>query len=101
MARMTKKDVRELTDEDKVRPVRYREDLARKSFLDTFDSIEDYLRELDVRVRLAPATEAEAARVSQITLHTNQFNLTTKRLQISDVRDRLSDPDALVLAIRG
>ncbi|MET7422808.1 HAD-IIIC family phosphatase [Dactylosporangium sp. NPDC005555] len=92
-------DVRELTDEDKVRPVRYREDLARKSFLDTFDSIEDYLRELDVRVRLAPATEAEAARVSQITLRTNQFNLTTKRLQTPDVHDRLGAADSPVLAI--
>src|SRR5262249_10371210 len=92
-------DVRELTDEDKVRPVRYREDLARKSFLDKFDSIEDYLRELDVRVRFAPATEDQAARVAQITLRTNQFNLTAKRLQTSDVRDRLGEPDTMVLAI--
>lgn len=92
-------DVRELTDEDKVRPLRYREEAARKSFLDAFGSIEGYLRELKVRVRLARATEADVSRVSQITLRTNQFNLTAERLQAADVRDRLTRPDALVLTI--
>jgi len=92
-------DVRDLTNEDTARPRRYRDDLARKSFLDDFDSIEDYLRELEVRVRLARASEAEVARVSQITLRTNQFNLTTERLQTSDVQERLREPDAEVLAI--
>jgi FkbH-like protein len=92
-------DQRELTGEDRVRPARYREEAARKGFLDRFDSVEDYLRELDVRVRVGPATEAEAARVSQLTLRTNQFNLTGRRLQPQDVRRLLDDPDALVLAV--
>ncbi|MEU4526390.1 HAD-IIIC family phosphatase [Amycolatopsis sp. NPDC024027] len=92
-------DVRELTDEDRVRPVRYREEVVRQSFLDTFDSLEDYLRELAVRVRLAPATAAEVARVAQLTLRTNQFNLTTERLQVSDVDGRRQEPGSLVLAI--
>jgi FkbH-like protein len=93
-------DVRELTEEDQVRPVRYREELARQSFLDTFDSIEDYLRELDVTVRFAPVTEAETTRVAQLTLRTNQFNLTTERLQAAEIRARCADPDVLVLGIR-
>lgn len=92
-------DVRELTEEDQARPDRYREELARLSFLDAFDSIEDYLRGLDITVRFAPATEAETARVSQLTLRTNQFNLTTERLQPPEIRDLRADPDVLVLAI--
>ncbi|POM24920.1 FkbH: FkbH domain protein [Actinomadura rubteroloni] len=93
-------DVRELTAEDRQRSGRYREDLARKDFLDTFDSLQDYLDELDVQVRLEPADDAGVPRLSQITLRTNQFNLTTERLQPADVRARLDDPDARVLSVR-
>ncbi|MEU6066692.1 HAD-IIIC family phosphatase [Streptomyces sp. NPDC047082] len=92
-------DVLELTGEDVARASRYRDEAARKSFLDGFDSITDYLHALDVTVRLSRVTEAEVARVSQLTLRTNQFNLTTVRLQPQDVRDLAKDPAALVLAV--
>ncbi|WP_067456393.1 HAD-IIIC family phosphatase [Actinomadura macra] len=92
-------DTRDLTAEDRARPARYREDLARRDFLDTFESLEGYLAELDVRVRLERVTEAQVPRVSQLTLRTNQFNLTTRRLQPADVRALAADPDASVLAV--
>jgi FkbH-like protein len=93
-------DVRELTAEDRSRGAKYRQELDRHDFLDTFDSIEDYLRELGVSVRLEPAGEAQVARVSQLTLRTNQFNMTTRRLQPSDVRALIDDPAAAVLTIQ-
>jgi FkbH-like protein len=93
-------DVRETTAEDRARPVRYREDQARSSFLESFDSIEDYLRGLGVEVRLQAAADADIARVSQLSLRTNQFNLTTRRLQPEDVRTLAADPAAQVLTIR-
>jgi FkbH-like protein len=92
-------DVRQVTADDLARPARYGEVLARKAFLDSFDSIEDYLSELGLRVRLAAAGLADAARISQLTLRTNQFNLTAERLQPEDVSALLADPDASVLAI--
>ncbi|MFD3533731.1 HAD-IIIC family phosphatase [Streptomyces sp. NPDC058664] len=92
-------DVRELTDEDRARPVRYRQEQARQDFLDGFDSLDGYLRELDVSVTVAPATPDQYARVSQLTLRTNQFNLTTERLQPTGVRALAEDPDASVLAV--
>jgi FkbH-like protein len=92
-------DIRELTADDRVRASRYRDELARKSFLDSFDSAEEYLRELDVTVHLRPVTEHEVARVSQLTLRTNQFNLTGQRLQPQEVRELIKDPTALVLAV--
>ncbi|MFE5208766.1 HAD-IIIC family phosphatase [Streptomyces sp. NPDC056600] len=91
---------RELTDEDLVRPARYREERDRQDFLHTFDSLDGYLRELDTTVALAPAAPEEYARISQITLRTNQFNLTTRRLQPADVRALAADPAALVLGVR-
>ncbi|HEX2312226.1 MAG TPA: HAD-IIIC family phosphatase [Thermomonospora sp.] len=92
-------DVRTLTAEDRARPARYREDLVRQDFLDSFDSLEGYLRELGVRVRLAALREADVPRVSQLTLRTNQFNLTTRRLQPPEVRALLEDAEAQVLTI--
>ena len=93
-------ETRELTAEDRARVAKYRDELQRRDFLDSFDSVQDYLRELGVRVRLGVAAPAELARVSQLTLRTNQFNLTTRRLQQAEVAALAADPDWLVLAIR-
>jgi FkbH-like protein len=93
-------DTRELTSEDLARAGRYREELARRDFAGGFESIEDYLRELEVTVRLAPAAEADVPRVSQLTLRTNQFNLTTRRLQPAEVTALMADPASQVLTIR-
>jgi FkbH-like protein len=93
-------DARGLTDEDRARPARYREELSREDFLSTFDSLAGYLRELGVTVRLGGLVEADVPRVSQLTLRTNQFNLTTVRLQPPQVQALLSDPEAEVFTIR-
>ncbi|MFH8756812.1 HAD-IIIC family phosphatase [Streptomyces atroolivaceus] len=93
-------DVRDITADDLKRPERYREELDRRDFLHGFSSLDDYLRELDVQVRFADASPAELARVSQLTLRTNQFNLTTERLQQSEVAERAAAPGSLVLTIR-
>ncbi|MFF6947043.1 HAD-IIIC family phosphatase [Streptomyces iakyrus] len=93
-------DVRDLTEDDVRRPARYREELVRKDFLDSFASLEDYLRELEVRVELAAASETDTPRLAQLTQRTNQFNLTTRRLQHDEVRALAGSPGQLVLAIR-
>ncbi len=93
-------DTVELTADDHERPARYREELARKDFLSSFDSVEQYLRDLGISVRVAAAAEQELGRVSQLTLRTNQFNLTTQRLQLAEVRQLASDQKVLVLAVR-
>ncbi|MCQ4209136.1 HAD-IIIC family phosphatase [Streptomyces longispororuber] len=93
-------DVRELTEADRGRAGQYRADAGRLELLDGAASMEEYLQALDVRVTVAPATEADVPRISQITLRTNQFNLTTRRLGTDDVRARIAAPGRLVLAIR-
>jgi FkbH-like protein len=93
-------DTRDLTAEDRARPARYREEVVRKDFLDSFESLSDYLSALGIRVELARLSEPDVARVSQITLRTNQFNLTTRRLQPADVQAFADDPDNLVLTVR-
>lgn len=92
-------DIRQITRDDRERVARYRDDLVRKDFLDGFDSIEDYLRELRIRVRLAEVASADAARVAQLTMRTNQFNLTTRRMQPAEVVALATDPRAAGYAI--
>lgn len=92
-------DVRELAEEDRARPSRYREEATRGEFLRGFDSLTDYLRALDIRVRLSVPADTDVARLSQLTLRTNQFNLTTRRLQPEQVRAMIGDGSMLVLAI--
>ncbi|SDG95067.1 HAD-superfamily phosphatase, subfamily IIIC/FkbH-like domain-containing protein [Sinosporangium album] len=93
-------DSRELTVEDRSRPRLYREELVRKDFLDSFASLDDYLTSLDVRVRLEDAADTHVSRISQLTLRTNQFNLTTRRLQPADVQAFAAEPGRRVLAVR-
>ncbi|WP_035851482.1 HAD-IIIC family phosphatase [Kitasatospora azatica] len=93
-------DVRELTAEDRARAGQYRSEAARQSLLENTGSQAEYLAELGIRVELSPVREHEIARVAQLTLRTNQFNLTTERLQTADVRTRLADPGHWVLAVR-
>ncbi|WP_250284233.1 MULTISPECIES: HAD-IIIC family phosphatase [unclassified Frankia] len=93
-------DTRELTAEDRVRARRYREELDRRDFQESFTSIEDYLSGLEIVVRLGVARDADVPRVSQLTLRTNQFNTTTRRLPAPDLRDLLDRPEHTVLTIR-
>ncbi|MEU0991395.1 HAD-IIIC family phosphatase [Streptomyces sp. NPDC005953] len=93
-------DVPELTAEDRARAALYRTDAARQDLQESAGSMEEYLAGLGVQVTLSPVREHEIARVSQVTLRTNQFNLTTERLQQADVRARRESPEHLVLAIR-
>ncbi|MFF9273802.1 HAD-IIIC family phosphatase [Streptomyces griseosporeus] len=93
-------DTRELTAEDRLRAGQYRSEAGRQDLLESTGSMEEYLAALDVRVEVSGVRDVELARVAQITLRTNQFNLTTERLQQADVRARLDDGAHLVLAVR-
>ncbi|MEU5095339.1 HAD-IIIC family phosphatase [Streptomyces sp. NPDC020996] len=93
-------DVPELTAADRGRAVQYRQEAERQDLQQATGSMEEYLRALGVTVEVAPVRDHEVARIAQITLRTNQFNLTTRRLQAPDVRERLDSPGHLVLAVR-
>lgn len=91
---------RQLTAEDHARAAGYREELARQDFRESVTSLEDYLAGLGVEVELEEAGPEQVPRVSQLSLRTNQFNATTRRLQPQDVAALLADPYARVLTVR-
>jgi FkbH-like protein len=58
-----------------------------------FETNEQYLASLDLRVQLARDDAASLARISELTLKSNQFNLTTLRQSPAEIRQRI-DSDA-------
>ncbi|WP_431936270.1 HAD-IIIC family phosphatase [Micromonospora sp. RP3T] len=89
-------DVLDLTDQDRTRTAAYHADAARTELRDQAGSTAAYLRSLGTVVRLARPRPHEIGRISQLTLRTNQFNLTGERVQPAGVQRRLDD---LVVAV--
>jgi FkbH-like protein len=75
-----------ITKEDRQRTASIRENLERKALESSAASVDDYLAQLDIKVRLAPFDEANLLRIVQLINKTNQFNLTTRRRTDAEVR---------------
>lgn len=102
-----------LTEEDKVRGRMYAEERQRKTILTSSQSLEDYIAQLGIELDLFLNAPDMAPRLSQLTLKTNQFNLTTRRYAeheilgymksgfvfAADVRDRFGDYGVTLEAI--
>jgi FkbH-like protein len=64
-----------------------------------FATQEEYLASLDLTVTVGRDEAARVARISELSLKSNQFNLTTVRYQPGDIERLMSDPDAAVYAL--
>ncbi|MFE1595646.1 HAD-IIIC family phosphatase [Nocardia sp. NPDC058705] len=89
-----------VTADDLERAQRYRAETQRLEFQRSAGSIADYLVGLATRIEITEPTDAEIARISQITLRTNQFNTTTVRRDPSVVAALRDSPDAAVFGVR-
>ena len=79
-----------LTDEDKKKTEQYRQNANRAQAQAQFTDMEDFLRSLEMKLTIAPATDITIPRIAQMTQKTNQFNLTTKRYTEDDIRSLLA-----------
>ncbi|MBR1716797.1 MAG: HAD-IIIC family phosphatase [Paludibacteraceae bacterium] len=75
-----------LTDEDKKKTEQYRQNAGRAQAQAQYTNMEDFLRSLEMKLTIVPATDITIPRIAQMTQKTNQFNLTTKRYTEADVR---------------
>lgn len=64
-----------------------------------FASQEAYLASLDLRVTLARDEQEQVSRISELTLKSNQFNLTTLRQAPTEIVARMQDPAAAVYSL--
>ena len=93
-------DLPAYTSDDLGRAAAYTARAAALAEQESATDIDAYLASLAMTGRLYRPEEADIARVAQLELKTNQFNLTTRRYAEAAIRDFMAREDALVLAFR-
>lgn len=93
-------DTLSVSAEDRRRGEMYRAESQRRALRDAVDDLGSYLASLEIAVRICPLEEATIARAAQLTQRTNQFNLMTRRVGESEMRELLADPASAVLTLQ-
>ena len=88
-----------ISSEDKSKTEMYRQDLMRKEDANKFDSIEDYLKSLELRISVLWDMNIPVSRAAQMTQKTNQFNLTTRRYTESDILNMLNSQEYIMAVL--
>jgi FkbH-like protein len=68
------------TEEDRLRVGQYAANVEREAARSSYQSMDDYLRGLEMSVVFGPVGPMDLARATQLINKTNQFNTTTRRL---------------------
>ncbi len=89
-----------LLAEDRQRADMVRSDAARKEQETQATSVEDFLRGLQMRAQVGLCDATTIERIHQLIQKTNQFNLTTRRHNLDDVRRMMTSPEAAVAWLR-
>jgi len=88
-----------LSAEDRRRGQLYQQRAQSESMRVGSGNIEDYYRDLDMELHIAPVDASSLARAAQLTQKTSQFNLTTVRYSEAEVAARLADPNWLAITV--
>lgn len=89
-----------LTEEDRERTAQYRANAARNALQAQATDMNSYLVGLDMRLRWRLFDLIGVKRITQLINKTNQFNLTTRRYNESEVELIIADPDSVGLQFR-
>jgi FkbH-like protein len=85
-----------VTSEDMKRGQMYKQEQKRIELKNSASNVEDFLKQLEINVTMKKANNFTIPRIAQLTLKTNQFNLTTRRYQEEDVQTFASDQNKLI-----
>jgi FkbH-like protein len=88
------------TPDDRQRQAQYRANASRDAFRDSSESLDDYLRGLEMAVVFGPVSSVDSTRVCQLINKTNQFNPTTRRYSLEDVTRFASSDRHVALQFR-
>tara|TARA_B100000029_G_scaffold118870_1_gene111998 strand:- start:1346 stop:3091 length:1746 start_codon:yes stop_codon:yes gene_type:complete len=89
-------NVLQRTEDDIKRGKMYAQQRERNQLQKSISSLDDFLEQLDIQVKIKKSSEFLIPRISQLTLKTNQFNLTTKRYQEEEIRNFTNDEKFIV-----
>jgi FkbH-like protein len=88
------------TSDDSQRGEQYAANASRDGFLQSSQSMDDFLRGLEMSVVFGPFRNVDLGRVAQLIGKTNQFNTTTRRHSLDDVTRFLATDQCLTLQFR-
>lgn len=93
---MNEFNVLKITTEDKKRGLMYSQQKERKDLEKSSSNLQDFLKNMDLKVTIKKADNFTIPRISQLILKTNQFNLTTKRYQLEDIQKFSKDKNMFI-----
>ena len=93
-------NILEITDEDKKRGEIYHKQKQRIELKDKTENLGDYLKKLETKVTIKNVDESSLSRISQLTMKTNQFNLTTKRYPEEKIKNMMKNSEMSVGCIQ-
>ena len=85
-------EVTNITKEDLEKTKQYKANALREETKSSFENYEDYLKSLDMKAEIKAFDSKYYDRISQLSNKSNQFNLTTKRYTVEDIK-RVSEDD--------
>jgi FkbH-like protein len=88
------------TSEDRRRARQYAENAERDALLESAQSMDEFLRGLEMSVLFGPFTAVDHARIVQLINKTNQFNTTTRRYTSEEITYITNLSSALTLQFR-
>lgn len=88
-----------ISAESRSKTAQYRQRQAAAQSSAQFETNEQYLASLDLRVQLSRDDAASLARISELTLKSNQFNLTTLRQSPAEIRQRIDSDTGTVYSL--
>lgn len=88
------------TSEDRDRAGQYAANAERETLLQSSQSIDAFLRSLNMSLMFGPFTAVDQPRVVQLFNKTNQFNTTTRRYSSDEIASVANLPSALTLQFR-
>ncbi len=87
------------TQEDTYRTIFYKQQTVRQSSKQNFDTVDEYLASLELKIRFVIDDVDNIARLSQLCQKTNQFNLTTKRHTEDDIKGFIEQDCSKVISL--
>jgi len=88
-----------VTEEDRARSDMYVQEIERQRAGKHAASLEEFLKSLELEVRVAPMPPKDLARVAQLTQRTNQMNFTAVRRSEADIQALLESGKAECLTV--
>ena len=93
-------EVARLTDEDWKKTDQYHENVQRKEVQASHTDYDSYLKSLNQQALICEINPQNLERITQLVNKTNQFNLTTKRLNRSEIEALMGRPDVFTACVR-